>query len=75
MHRDQFNVEKIGSPKEYMRPKAACAHFRISRSTLWNWVNHRPGFPQPFKASARVVLFDKHEIETYLRSHQNDSGQ
>lgn len=51
----------------FMRAKEASAYFRIAPSTLWNWVKTRPGFPKPFKAGARVTLFDIVAIEDYLR--------
>lgn len=52
----------------FRRARAASAHFQISESTLWHWTKARPGFPQPFKAGAKVTLFDLRAIERYLKS-------
>jgi predicted DNA-binding transcriptional regulator AlpA len=56
-----------GQP-HYARAKAACAHFGIARSTLWQWAKTRDGFPQPLKAGERVTLFDLHAIDDWLRA-------
>lgn len=56
--------------QRYMRAKEASRYFKISKSTLWNWVRNRVGFPPPLKAGDGVTLFDIPAIETYLRSHQ-----
>ena len=52
----------------YARAKATCAHFQIARSTLWQWVKTRHGFPQPLKAGPKVTLFDLNAIEAYLKA-------
>lgn len=57
---------------QYARAKEAAAHFRIGRSTLYEWLS-RPGFPQPFKASQRVTLFDLNAIDAYLKAQQGKS--
>lgn len=53
---------------KYARAKAASAHFQVSRSTLWQWVKTRHGFPQPLKAGPKVTLFDLNAIEAYLKA-------
>ena len=58
----------------YARPKAACAHFQIARSTLWQWVRHRPGFPKPLKAGARVTLFDINAIDAFIKAQSANQG-
>jgi predicted DNA-binding transcriptional regulator AlpA len=55
----------------YARAKAACVHFQISRSTLWNWVRDRHGFPQPLKAGAKVTLFDLNAIDAFLKAQSS----
>jgi predicted DNA-binding transcriptional regulator AlpA len=52
----------------YARAKAACAHFQIARSTLWQWIKTRHGFPQPLKAGPKVSLHDLNAIEAFLKS-------
>jgi predicted DNA-binding transcriptional regulator AlpA len=52
----------------YARAKVACAHFQIARSTLWQWVKSRHGFPQPLKAGEKVTLFDINAIDAYLKA-------
>ena len=54
----------------YARAKAACAHFQIARSTLWEWTKNRKheGFPQPLKAGQKVTLFDINAIDAFLKA-------
>jgi predicted DNA-binding transcriptional regulator AlpA len=51
----------------YVRAKEVSAYFKIGDATFWRWVKEREGFPQAFKVSARVALFDLTAIENYLR--------
>jgi predicted DNA-binding transcriptional regulator AlpA len=53
---------------QYARAKAACAHFQIARSTLWQWIRTRKGFPQPLKAGPKVSLHDLNAIDAFLKS-------
>jgi predicted DNA-binding transcriptional regulator AlpA len=53
---------------QYARAKAACAHFQIARSTLWQWTKSRHGFPQPLKAGEKVTLFDINAIDAFLKA-------
>jgi len=53
---------------KYARARATCSHFQIARSTLWQWVKTRHGFPQPLKAGPKVTLFDLNAIEAYLKA-------
>ena len=53
---------------QYARAKAACAHFQIARSTLWQWTKSRLGFPQPLKAGEKVTLFDINAIDAFLKA-------
>lgn len=52
----------------YARAKKACAHFQIARSTLWQWIRTRKGFPQPLRAGPKVSLHDLTAIEAFLKS-------
>ena len=52
----------------YARARGASEHFQIARSTLWQWVKTRHGFPQPLKAGPKVTLFDLNAIEAYLKA-------
>lgn len=52
----------------YARAKVACAHFQISRSTLWQWCRSRHGFPQPLRAGPKVTLFDINAIDAFLKA-------
>lgn len=51
----------------YARAKGVGAHFKISRSTVWEW-RTRPGFPQPLRAGPKTVLFDINAIDAYLKA-------
>jgi len=64
------NATVQGSDKKpnYARAKAASAHFQIARSTLWQWIKTRKGFPQPLKAGPKVSLHDLNAIDAYLKS-------
>lgn len=65
-----INTTVQGSDKKphYARAKVACAHFQIARSTLWQWVKTRQGFPKPLKAGEKVTLFDINAIDAFLKA-------
>ena len=58
----------------YARPKAVCAHFKIARSTLWQWAKTRQGFPPSLKAGEKVTLFDINAIDAYLKAQSAKQG-
>jgi prophage regulatory protein len=58
----------------YARAKTASKHYQISRSTLWNWVKNRRGFPSPLKAGARVTLFDLNAIDDFIKADTAKTG-
>jgi predicted DNA-binding transcriptional regulator AlpA len=59
-------LDSVEKP-QYARAKHAADYFKISKSTLWNWV-HRPGFPKPKRASEKVTLFDLAAIERFINT-------
>jgi predicted DNA-binding transcriptional regulator AlpA len=61
-------VHGLDQKPQYARAKTACAHFQIARSTLWQWIRTRKGFPQPLKAGPKVSLHDLNAIDAYLKS-------
>jgi predicted DNA-binding transcriptional regulator AlpA len=63
-------VNSTDQKPQYARAKAACAHFQIARSTLWQWAKTRKqeGFPQPLKAGEKVTLFDINAIDAFLKA-------
>ena len=61
-------VQSTHQKPHYARAKTACAHFQIARSTLWQWIRTRPGFPQPLKAGPKVSLHDLNAIDAFLKS-------
>lgn len=61
-------VQGTDQKPHYARAKAACAHFQIARSTLWQWTKSRRGFPQPLKAGEKVTLFDINAIDAFLKA-------
>jgi predicted DNA-binding transcriptional regulator AlpA len=65
-----FDASTKGNEKQprYARAKAACAHFQIARSTLWQWTKNRQGFPKPLKAGEKVTLFDINAIDAFLKA-------
>jgi predicted DNA-binding transcriptional regulator AlpA len=48
-----------------LRPRQAAAFLAIGHSTLWRWVQERPGFPQPIKLSDRVTVFDSGQLAAW----------
>ena len=60
----QSSVQK----PQYARAKSACAHFGISRSTLWQWCKTRKGFPAPLRAGPKVTLFDLAAIDSFIKA-------
>lgn len=65
---DKFTVQRTDQKPHYARAKVACAHFQIARSTLWQWVKTRQGFPKPLKAGEKVTLFDINAIDAFLKA-------
>jgi predicted DNA-binding transcriptional regulator AlpA len=61
-------VQGTAQKPQYARAKTTCAHFGISRSTLWLWCKTRPGFPNPLKAGRRVTLFDINAIDAFIKA-------
>ena len=61
-------VQGTTQKPQYARAKSACAHFGISRSSLWQWCKTRCGFPQPLKAGAKVTLFDINAIDAFIKA-------
>lgn len=58
----------------YERAKGVCAHFKISRSTLWHWAKTRYGFPQPLRAGEKVRLWNLNSIEDFLKAQAAKRG-
>lgn len=65
---DKSSARGTEQKPHYARAKAACAHFQIARSTLWQWVKTRQGFPKPLKAGEKVTLFDINAIDAFLKA-------
>lgn len=65
---DKTAVQGTDQKPCYARAKVACAHFQIARSTLWQWVKTRQGFPKPLKAGEKVTLFDINAIDAFLKA-------
>jgi predicted DNA-binding transcriptional regulator AlpA len=68
------SVSALDPKPHYARAKAACAHFQIARSTLWQWTKTRHGFPQPLKAGEKVTLFDINAIDAFLKAQAAKQG-
>ena len=43
-----------------------------SKTTIWRWVKHDPGFPRPFKLSQAVTCWDEGEILDWVQSKKAD---
>jgi predicted DNA-binding transcriptional regulator AlpA len=69
------SAHAVEQKPKYARAKAACAHFQIGRSTLWQWTKTRHGFPQPLKAGEKVTLFDINAIEAFLKAQAEVAPQ
>jgi len=52
--------------EKYIRIAEAASRLKISRSTLYKWIETVEGFPQPIKAGPRVVLMDAFEIAEFV---------
>jgi predicted DNA-binding transcriptional regulator AlpA len=61
-------VQGTAQKPQYARAKSACAHFGISRSTLWQWCKTRKGFPIPLRAGPKVTLFDLAAIDSFIKA-------
>ena len=53
----------------HVRPAEACKIVGIGQSTLWDWIKkQKPGFPQPYRLSARCTVFDAAALDAYVKS-------
>jgi predicted DNA-binding transcriptional regulator AlpA len=59
-------AQDANKKSHHARAKTTCAHFAISRSTLWAWCKTRKDFPKPLKAGPKTTLFDINAIEAFL---------
>lgn len=59
-------AEVFNTHRRRARPAAAAKYLSICRSTLYEWVRTRPGFPKPHPIGPRVVLFDLDEIDAFI---------
>ncbi len=73
----QSKISVSGSEQKpnYARAKTVCAHFQVSRSTLWQWTKTRHGFPQPLRAGPKVTLFDINAIDAFLKTQAAKYGE
>jgi predicted DNA-binding transcriptional regulator AlpA len=61
-------VQGTAQKPQHARAKSACAHFGISRSTLWQWCKTRKGFPTSLRAGPKVTLFDLAAIDSFIKA-------
>lgn len=57
------------SNSRYIRPAQAANVIGIGLSTLWDWCKKKkPGFPKPYRLSARCTVFDAAELDAFVKS-------
>ena len=49
-------------------------HFRVSVSTVWRLRRDNPEFPLPFRPTPQTLLFDKNEIDVYLKETREQNN-
>ena len=54
------------NPKFLTLPDLA-KYLRVSISSIWRLRRDNPAFPRPFRPTPQTLLFDKSEIDAYLK--------
>ena len=62
-------TQQLSSPKRQpairIKVQDVAAILGCGKSTIWNWVKTRPGFPQPNREGRRYTYWLRHEVESY----------
>ena len=57
------------SNAQYIRPAEVCKTIGIAPATLWDWCKKKkPGFPKPYRLSARCTVFDAAELDAFVKA-------
>lgn len=57
-------------PPRVIRLSGMTEKFKVSRATIWRWVNSIDDFPKPFALGPNTTGWDEHEVDTYLASRK-----
>lgn len=49
-----------------IRERQVCVLMGFSRATLWRKVRNETGFPQPFKVSSNITVWDEVEVAAWI---------
>ena len=60
-----------GSLSLRIRDKEVAVILGCGKSTVWNWVKTRPGFPQPRREGRRCTYWLRSEVEAYALHGEN----
>lgn len=60
-------------PSPYLTRDEACAHMRVSDTTLWRLV--REGKIRPYRPRGRRVLFSREEVDAHMANSRQQAGQ
>ena len=58
-------------PPIRIKVQDVAAIFGCGKSTIWNWVKTRPGFPQPRREGSRFTFWLRSEVEDYAVNGTN----
>jgi len=53
-----------------IRIKDLAVKLQVSPPTIWKYVREMPGFPQPYKLSEKVTVWDGAEVELWLTNRR-----
>jgi predicted DNA-binding transcriptional regulator AlpA len=57
-----------------VRLDRVCDLTGASRATVWRWTKHDPTFPQRFRLSAAVTVWDENEVLTWIEAKKAVRG-
>ena len=70
----QLGGRQMSIIKHYVGRRELLRELGISKNTLLRWAAER-GFPQPLPNSGRVPIFDRNDIDRWLRSQNTADGK
>jgi len=71
-------MAKLATPDPTRNAYAAdidlAAHFRVSRATIWRWVNERQ-FPAPLKLSPQITRWRWNDVRIWEAEQSSDASR
>lgn len=69
-----IKLDRMSEARGVIRLPGACELLGVSRATIWRWVDNDPSFPQPFKLSEGVTVWDEAEVLQWIEAKKSMRG-